>query len=49
LVRRAQEWGFQEGVFQRFSARLEAENDGFQYESPFPGANFKVPCLTSGV
>ena len=23
---------------------MESENDGFQKESPFPGANFQVPC-----
>ena len=28
---------------------MEPENDGFQKESPFPGANFQVPCYTSGV
>ena len=23
---------------------MEPENDGFQKESPFPGADFQVPC-----
>ncbi len=23
---------------------MEPQNDGFQKESPFPGADFKVPC-----
>ena len=27
----------------------EPENDGFQKESPFPGADFQVQCLTLGV
>ena len=28
---------------------MEPENDGFHLESPFPWADFQVPCLTSGV
>ena len=28
---------------------MEAEYEDFQKESPFLGADFQVPCLTSGV
>ena len=28
---------------------MEPENDGFEKESPFPGADFQVPYETSGV
>ena len=28
---------------------MEPENDGFQKESPFPRADFQIPCYISGV
>ena len=28
--------------------KIQTENDGFEKESPFPGADFQVACSTSG-
>ena len=44
LAKMIQQWICKVSYESRCFFNMEPENDGFQKESPFPEANFQVPC-----